>query len=189
MLNLIATSETLPVTLADMKVQLRIEHEEEDQYITDLIWAANDLIEKQLGRTFVAQTWDLILPRFCECHLSCRCQIKFPMPPLASVTTVKYYDPTDSFVTMSSGDYYVVATSEDRGFVQPVPNKYWPATSYYRANAVQIRFETDDAILHPTYVQLLKIWVTLLYENRTGEISKQEAATIDRLENLLRVYC
>lgn len=177
----------MPVSLDEIKAQLKVEHDIDDDHITDLILSASDIIEKALGRTFVSQTWDLILPRFCEHHISCRCPIKFPMPPLESITTIKYYNPSDTLITMDSADYYVVATSEDRGFVQP--KLYWPATSFYRPNAVQIRFVTDDSVLHPAYVQLLKIWVTLLYEKRTGEISKQEEATIDRLENLLRVWC
>lgn len=186
MLNLIETSNVLPLPLAEVKAQLRVEHDIDDDHISDLILAASDIIEKSLGRTFVSQTWDLILPRFCDCHLSCRCPIKFPMPPLESVTSVKYYDSNDNLITMSSADYYVVSTSEDRGFVQA--KLYWPATSYYRPNAVQIRFVTDDSVIHPAYVQLLKIWVTLLYENRTGNISKQENECIDRLENLLRFW-
>ena len=186
MLSLYSSTTTLPVTLADIKAQLRIEHDAEDDHITDLIWAANDIIEKKLGRTFVSQTWDYSEAKFCDCHVQCRCKLFLPYPPLASITHIKYYDPNDTLVTMDTDDYYTIATTEDRGFVQPI--QYWPATSFYRPNAVQIRFVTGDDVLPTSYVQLLKIWVTLLFENRSGDINKQENECIDRLEDLLR-YC
>lgn len=186
MLTLIEASTGLPVPLDDVKInQLRIEHDDEDQHITDLIHAAHQMIEKALGRSFLSQTWEMTLPRFCDC-LSCRCKIYLPFAPLDSVESIEYYDSNDVLQTMSVNDYYVVASTEERGFVQP--KLYWPSVNCYRPDAVKITFITQDNNTNPIFVQLIKIWVTLLYENRTGEISKQEEATIDRLENLLRVY-
>lgn len=63
--------------------------------------------------------------------------IDIPLPPLQSVTTVKYYDADNVEQTLSSGRYTVDTTSEPARIV--IDADGWPAI-YDRANAVTVRF-------------------------------------------------
>jgi len=66
-----------PVTLAEAKLRLRVDHNDEDALIGALIASARESAEHELGRSIIATTWVLTLDRFPT-------SILLPMPRAAS---------------------------------------------------------------------------------------------------------
>ena len=58
---LISEPEEEPLSLADAKLFLRVEHDAEDALITNLVRAARRHVETQTGRRLVTQIWRLVL--------------------------------------------------------------------------------------------------------------------------------
>jgi uncharacterized phiE125 gp8 family phage protein len=92
-LKLIALPAEEPVNLDETRAHLRLESGEDD-YLSDLIAAARRHCESFQGRAYVTQTWELYLDMFPP---GC---IKVPLPPLQSVTFIKYKDNSGALQTL-----------------------------------------------------------------------------------------
>lgn len=124
-----------PVTLTDLKDQLRITTTDEDSYLTALITAARRNVEHILGRSLITQTWNLYLDNF---PASANTPISLLKPPLQSVTWVKYWDNNDTEQTWTSSEY-VVDTDNICGLVYPDRTYNWPSVRDF-PKAVNIKF-------------------------------------------------
>ena len=152
-----------PVSLDEARAHLRLESGEDD-YLSDLIAAARRHCESFQGRAYVTQTWDLYLDAFPG---GC---IKVPLPPLQSVTFIKYKDSCGVLQTLGTYDYVVDAYSEP-GLIFLAYGKSWPST-YPEANAVQIRFVAGYGAasdVPPEIKQAILLKIADLYENRGDE--------------------
>lgn len=124
-----------PLTLAEVKKHLRVSSTDQDDLITIYLKAATDYIDGEwgfLGRAIVTQTWLLTIDEFPAA------EIKIPLPPLQSVTSIKYDDAAGVEQTVSAANYYVDTASEP-GWVVPLLNVSWP-TPLDGINAVRIEF-------------------------------------------------
>jgi len=103
-LSLSSAPATEPVTLAEAKTHLRIDHTAEDDYIEDfLIPAARRYAETLTQRAFITQTWVLRLNGFGVDP------IFLPRPPLVSITSITYTDISgDSQTWAASSTGYVL---------------------------------------------------------------------------------
>jgi uncharacterized phiE125 gp8 family phage protein len=110
-----------PVTVAEAKKHLRVEHSEDDAQITSLIVAARRGFETRTNRSLVTRTYRLDLDRFP----AGRGQIRLPFGPALSVAAVAYLDDNGAPVTVSAGDYILDKTS-DVATLTPVPDQCWP---------------------------------------------------------------
>lgn len=113
------------VTLAEAKSQLRVPSAftEDDAYINSLILAAETHLDGRggiMGRALVTQTWtgtiDFAFPS----------RIEIPLPPLQSVTSVKYVDSDGAQQTLSPDQYQVIANTEP-GLIVPAFGATWPS--------------------------------------------------------------
>ena len=128
-----APTET-PIDLATAKAHTRVIGTAQDTLITLYIEAAPANLDGKdglLGRALVTQTWEYSLDSF-ESQA-----IEIPLPPLQSVTSIKYLDTSGIEQTLSSARYTVDTASEPARVV--VDADGWPDT-YDSANAVTIRF-------------------------------------------------
>ncbi len=120
-----------PVTLSEAKAHLRVTATDDDSSITAQIAAARVWAEDFTQRALITQTWDLKLDAFAD-------EMEIPLPPLQSVTSVKYLDADGAEQTLAATEY-TVDTAAERGLVRLAYGKAWPATRA-QANAVTIRF-------------------------------------------------
>ena len=97
-----------PITTAEAKAFLRVDHATQDDLIDDLITAARTRIEADAGLSLVTTTWDLTFDTFPEERA-----IVLPRLPLASVTSITSYNEDDTAATLSSSDY-LVETAQGR---------------------------------------------------------------------------
>src|SRR5262245_7038895 len=134
-LTLVTAPAVTPLTLAEVKKHLRVSSSDQDDLITIYLKAATDYLDGEhgfLGRALVTQTWLLTIDEFPTA------EIKLPLPPLQSVTSVKYDDSAGVEQTVASTDYYVDTASEP-GWVVPLANVSWP-TTLDAINAVRIEY-------------------------------------------------
>jgi len=87
-LDLVTPAAADPVTLAEAKAHLRVEHAREDALIASAIKAATLHAQVFTRRQFVSALWTLRLDRF-----PCR-ELRLPVPPLRSVVQLSYRDPS-----------------------------------------------------------------------------------------------
>jgi uncharacterized phiE125 gp8 family phage protein len=174
-LKLITAAAAEPVTLAEAKAHLRAT-DAEDALIGTLILAARQALDGRdgiLGRALMEQTWELVLDAF-PCP-----SIDIPLPPLKSVTSVKYIDADGVEQTLAEAAYTVDADSEP-GRVVVVDA--WPPTKAV-PNAVRIRFVAGyaDATSVPDGLKAaMLLHIGDLYVNRergiTGTIHAENPA-------------
>lgn len=120
-----------PVTLEDIKLYLRVDHDDEDALLNGLIVAAREHAEKITNRVFVTQTWDYHRDNFINA-------IDLPFGSLQSVVSVKYVDTGGIEQILDPGVYEVDILNEP-GKVTLGYQQAWPSIRSV-PNAVSIQF-------------------------------------------------
>jgi hypothetical protein len=91
-----------PIALADAKKWLRLQTTDDDDVIGALITAARLMVEAQIRRMLITQSWRLIY----DCWPGGRL-IKIPLAPFQSLTAMRTYDAGGTAQAVSSSLYYV----------------------------------------------------------------------------------
>lgn len=155
-----------PVTAANVKLYSRVHHAVEDDLIDSWIAAARKLAEDYQHRSYIEQVYQMVYDDYPE---SC---IDFPMAPLISVDSVKYYDVDDTEYTFDSSNYFVDLISEI-GRLSLNDGIYWPTTTLRPINGVIIEFTAgygDEITDVPESVKnAIYLYCTHMYENRESE--------------------
>ena len=176
-LRLINAPSTPVVTLAEAKAALRVDDVADDALIESYVAAAITQLDGRdgvLGRALVTQTWELVLPIFPAA------QIVLPLPPLQSITAIKYRNAANVEITLDPAEYIIDADSAP-AMVFPVTS--WPST-YNTPNAVVIRFVAGygaPALVPDPIKSAIKLRTQALYDN----LKPDEAAGIDRASSAL----
>lgn len=141
-MSLIRTVEpaVLPLTVAEVKANSRVEHSAEDALIETYLRAATGHLDGPdgvLGRALVPQTIKWVLDKFPEDDKP----LVIPLPPLIGVTSIAYRDGNSVSQSLSVG----TLTKVDGG--QMLPSSYipasgtnWPSTDG-RMGAVEVVFQ------------------------------------------------
>ncbi len=150
-----------PVTLAEVKLHLRVEDNADDALIAALITAARQHAEHDTRRALVTQTWKLVLDAFPESVIT------LDRAPVSAVVSVVYIDPEGVSQTLSAAGYQLDAVTEPCRLV-PAYGSTWPATRA-QVNAVTVTYTCGYG--NPdTVPESIKRWMLLrigaLYENR-----------------------
>jgi uncharacterized phiE125 gp8 family phage protein len=166
-LKLITAPIEEPVTVAEAKANMKVEHSAEDTLIGQRIKAARMLAEHETSRAFITQTWEYAIDAFPVS------EIRLPYPPLASVTSIKYDDTAGVEQTLS-GAVYTIDTHSEPGWVLPVYGAEWPST-LAAANAVRIRYvvgygDADDVPADAK--EFILAYVSLSFEQRSPMLEK-----------------
>ena len=140
-----------------------------------------------LGRALMTQTWDLFLDVFPAGSKS----IQIPLPPLQSVTSVKYINPDGNLITLDASKY-IVDIAATPGLIHAAYGESWPDTRC-QSNAVTVRFVagygTAAAVPEPVKAAL-KLLVGHWYQNREpvniGNITTPLPMTVDYLLSAYR---
>jgi uncharacterized phiE125 gp8 family phage protein len=125
-LSLTTAPTVEPLTTAEVKAELRIDHSNDNDRIDNFILpTARQLAETICHRAFLNQTYTLRLTGFGTGP------ILLPRPPVSSVTSVAYIDSAGDSQTWASSKYTVETPSGHRAMVasiQPTYTEVYPST-------------------------------------------------------------
>jgi len=186
-LTLITPAAEEPITVAEAKASpsLRVATATDDTAIGTLITTARKLAETYTLHALVTQTWELVLDGFPTGG------IIVPMPPLQSVSSIKYIDGNGDEQTLDAL-LYSVDDDSIPGLIVPAYGETWPVTRD-EVNAVRVRFVAGfgDASDVPEDIKSwIKIMVGTMYDNPQGIVVGQTVMSIPRtfVDGLLDDY-
>lgn len=200
------TNDLSLISLDEAKLHLRVDTDDEDDYITRLITAARAWAETYTQRAVLEGTYRLFIDSFVRDIIpipgdmftgvhnvtSSRFQsqtLTIPKPKLRTIEEISYYDSADSLqVLVEDIDYRVHVVGDFiRSNVEPIDG--WPAT-YPRKNAVQIDFTAgwDVADVPPEAVQGIYVLIAEMYENRQDTVMGLSANKVDVSKRLLDAW-
>jgi uncharacterized phiE125 gp8 family phage protein len=142
-----------PITLAELKNYLRVEHTTDDVELAVVLTAARQAVERDTGRSLITQTWVLQIDQWpCYC-------IQLPHPPIVSVTSITYVDSSGATQTWAATNYVVDIRSRP-GLIRLAYQCDWPsirgdergiAVTYvagYGATAASVPADLRQAVKH-----------------------------------------
>ncbi len=142
------------VTLQEAKSHLRVEIADENDIIDGLIIVATSMAEHELGRALSTQTIKL------EMNCFPRGNIELNMPPVQSITSIKFLDENGVLQTLLSSNYELV-----KDFLRPyVKSVQWPTGTKVEV-IYQAGFGSTDTI-PPEIKQWILVQIGSMYENR-----------------------
>ncbi len=123
---LLTPPATLPVSLAEVKARLRIDHDDEDADLGALLAMAVAVLDGRsglLGRCLMAQTWRVDLARFPLGDW-----IVLPFDPVISIASVSYIDPAGDVQTLTADAYTLLQTGTGPA-LHLTPGFSWPSVA------------------------------------------------------------
>lgn len=153
-LDLITAPSVEPVTLNEVKLALRIDNNDEDGLLINMIRAAREAAENYLRRSLITQTWQL---QYDSCVPN---RVALPKGPVQSIESVKIIDSDWNETTMSDAAYYLNAGKEILVFeVSPI------------GMIIQIRYVTGYGEMENVPQQIkqgMLNHIANMYEDRVG---------------------
>jgi uncharacterized phiE125 gp8 family phage protein len=176
---------TEPVTLAEARLQCKVDSDDtsHDTVLTALITAAREFAEHYTGRALAAQTLEAALDAFPADDF-----IDLPMPPVATITHIKYTDTAGAEQTLASGDYALSAYGNSQR-ISLAYGATWPSTQEV-ADALRIRFVTGYTTAPKAVKAALLLHIEMespLNPHSPAERAMKERAR-DSLLDLVKVY-
>lgn len=157
-----------PLTVAEAKEHLRVEHSDDDTIISNIITAAREYVETYLDCTLMLTQYKMTLDLFPA-------NIELPKSPLSTVSgydavTLTYTTDTEATVTLSTSEYRVDSYAVP-AVLRPLYGDSWPAhlADY---NSIEVTFwagygSTSAAVPQRIRNAMLML-ITHLYENRSS---------------------
>jgi uncharacterized phiE125 gp8 family phage protein len=150
-----------PVALADAKKWLRIETGDDDDVVGALITAARLMVEAQIRRMLITQTWRLIYDCWPNGGL-----VKIPLAPFQALTAMRVYDAAGAAQAVSSSLYHVDGAPDAARIIFGAP----PPDPGRNAAGIELDIlvgygATVESVPEPLR-QAIRVLVTDWYENR-----------------------
>lgn len=173
MIKVITPPADEPLTLEEVKANLRIVFADEDGDLLRMIRAARQMAEERLNRALMPQTLAFGADAFCTV-------LKVPRPPLIEIDSLKYIDSDGVEQTMPDADYLVDGFA-DPPTISAAPGISWPSTRA-QSNAVVVQYQAgyaDAASVPEPIRQWMLLTIGSMYANReaflNGSISQSLA--------------
>lgn len=171
-----------PVTLEQVKNHSRITHVEDDSWLSMAMIVARQYVEKTCELSLITQTRRMTFRKFDEPYL------KLSYGPTISITSIQYYDQTNSLQTLAS---YQATLESNPCLIVPGVGQRWPSTTPDRLDAVRVTYvagygdpEQVPAALRQVILLLVDHW----YNNRGAfEIGSNSSIPFG-VDNLLSLF-
>lgn len=164
------TTPAALLTLAQAKAWCRIDHDSEDDTITDLIAVATDTLDGpsgMCGHALTNQRW-----RMSTIGQTADGLVWLPVSPAVSIFQIQYYDTTNTLQTATTSHFRLLV-GDNWAYVEPADGYDWPAL-YDRIDALQIEWTAGygDADDVPAAIrQAAKMLVAHWYANREAVVT------------------
>ena len=171
-----------PVTLAEAKLWIKVDHDDEDALISSLITAARTAAEDYTRRAFITQTWKLTLdssgggsvPDWLPAGTydlpvnyfsgDIPTALVLPRQPVQTITSISTYDTDGTGTVFAPANYTISGT-------RLVINEYWPSNlrTYGGAEITYVCGYGAAASSVPEPIKTaIKMHVQLMYDDRTA---------------------
>lgn len=121
-----------PVSVDEMIAFARIDDNYESATITTMLAAARRSVENYQQRQLVNATWKQYLDSFPYC-------IELARNPVASITSIEYYDTAGTLTTLSASAYQLDNVNI-KANITLAPNQTWPNVQTDRVNPIIVTF-------------------------------------------------
>ena len=170
-LTLITAPTSEPVSLAEAKKQCGVANDIDyhNEHLDTLVTAAREKVETDTGRALLTQTWDYSFDLF-PCGLE---PIYIPKSPVISITSLKYFDTTNTEQTLATTVYHPSRfLNREPAEIRLKKSQSWPAL-YGENGVITVRFICGyvTALAVPESLkQAIKLLVANWFENRSPNI-------------------
>lgn len=110
-----------PVSLAEIKDYLKVQHDEDDADLAALLKAATGIVERMAGLYLMPQTVEISFSELCGDR------VELPVWPIRAVSSVQYADADGATQTWDSGDYQTWLAHRPP-LIAPAYGEPWPTT-------------------------------------------------------------
>ena len=190
--NLNTAPTTEPVTLEEAKRHLRLAvsaaqasgYSEEDEWFERSIVAARRMVEQELGRVLITQTWDVYYDMWPSNRF-----IELPYPPLVSAAvTYRLKDDTGYDNTFTD---IITDIIEEPGRIVLAADEYWPSGTLYPVNPIKVEIVCGYGVASdvPSGIRsaiLLKL--SDLHEERGDTLIGPSFKNLGAMDSLLQQY-
>lgn len=189
------TASALPVSLDDAKAWLRVDHNDEDELITRLVYGAVAATEDRTGRILAPSSWEWQADRWDR-------WFAIPAFPIRDVTSVVYLDEDGTEQTLDAADWYWHRTAE--GAEVRFVSTWSSPTLYDRPRSVRVRFDAGyddptasgsgddpDLVLPENAKMALRFLIAHWYANRESVTTAnvyEVPQTFEYLAQQLRIF-
>ncbi len=170
-----------PVTLAEAKASLRVDHDFEDALISALIASARNKVETDTERQLVTASWHLLRDGWPKASA-----ITIAIPKVQAITAVQYMDSNGESQTLAPSNYFVDPHAEPGRLILK-SGVVWPAISN-QPNAITIRFTAgygDASAVPEVAKQAIKLLVGHWFYNREAASDRRITAVEMAYESLI----
>src|SRR5215213_5238149 len=143
-----------PVSLAQAKLWLRVDHDAEDDLIAALVSAARDYVEAQTGLALAPQTW-------CLAVRPTELPVEMPRPPFGSLLSAEALLDDGTTRAVPLGD--LLAVGVEPALVALRQGATLPSST------IELRLEYACALpagVPPRAIQVMKLLIAHWYEHR-----------------------
>lgn len=175
-----------PLTLAEVKEFLRVDHSDDDATLAIFIAAARQLCESYTRLALLPTTFEEYFDDFPQYTGTYKDEIRLSRSPVSAVTYVKYIDGNETTITASASDYKTDLISQP---ARISPDNGWFGT-HETINAVFIRYVAGYANAASVPAPLkhgMLLVIGDMYENRTDSVKRLPTAA-EYLWNPYRVF-
>jgi uncharacterized phiE125 gp8 family phage protein len=168
----VVDATTEPVSVAEAKLYLRIDNDDEDFLVGALITAARQLAEGEMQRTLLSTTLEMRTDSFGEA-------LRLEWPRVLGIESLQFLDADGELAILDPADYVLDnANDVTPAYLVPAYGKAWPDT-FGEINAVRVRYVAGFGSSPADVPQAIKQWILLhvadMHANREASGKEQKA--------------
>lgn len=203
--NLVTAPTELPIEVDDLKTYLRIDLDEDDTLLEQIIKAATRRVEAYIDMKLITQKWEIYLDTWPykekniwwdgvrDAAISILSSeggvVYLPFGKVINVEKIETIDNSDNVYLFASSNY-VVDNYNSRGRISLRLGMVWPPTVLRTQNGIKITanfgFGSADSV--PEDIKLAIMYLSAqMYEHRGDEFPKIPAAAQMLLDNYRRI--
>lgn len=179
-IEIVTPAAVEPVSLAEAKARLRVEHADEDALIGSLAAAARERVEDLIGRALITRRVRERRDDWADggrlaAHGS---QFRLGLGPVSAVHHVKVYAANDDALTFDAENYYA-DTASVPGRLALRGGAFWPIPGR-DANGIEIEYDAGygegSSSVPRGLVEAILLLIAEMYEHRIPEERVSEVA-------------
>jgi len=165
-----SVSGSVPLSVAQAKTHLRVDHSDEDSLISSFITAAQNMVELYTGRKLQRSVVVENVPYF-EASIPLRW-------PIVSLTSVEYLPSGTDGSSYSSTSIYKIYESDDNRFIYQKADTTYPSVLGEKL-PIKITYSTGyaDGEVPDALLQAMYLFIGRMYENGADARELQQVST------------